>query len=132
MDDDQQNEPGLILASVLGIAVTLAILVAVLSGVLSALNANAPTATGVPAVAAPVSAGSAAATPPAAAAGARLYFDTGKSEVNAELARRGAFTVRDALAGAGVASDKIELAKPRQTTGSTDEREARRVEVSAQ
>ena len=47
-------------------------------------------------------------------------------------AKQRAFAVRDALTGAGLTADQIELSKPQETTGGGDEREARRVEVSAQ
>ena len=163
MDDDQQNEPGLLLAWILGIAVTIAIVVAILSGVLGALGSSS----GAPA---------AAAAPPAAdkpvvgGAAAKLYFATGKAELpadaaaalaplidalkagkarklvisgyhdatgdpaqNAELAKQRAFAVRDALSGAGLTAEQIELSKPQETIGGgSDDREARRVEISAQ
>lgn len=165
MDDDQQNEPGLLLAWILGIAVTIAIVVAVLTGVLGALN-SAGGSSAAPAAAASAPAGSAAAP---ADAGVKLYFASGKAELpadaaatlaplidalkagkakklvisgyhdasgdpaqNAELAKQRAFAVRDALTGAGLTAEQIELSKPQETTGGGDEREARRVEVSAQ
>jgi K(+)-stimulated pyrophosphate-energized sodium pump len=70
-----------------------------------------------------------------AKAGARLkvsgYHDaTGDVGQNQELAKQRALAVRDYLKSAGVAEDKIELAKPELTTGSGNEAEARRVEVS--
>lgn len=169
MDDDQQNEPGLLLAWILGIAVTIAIVVAVLTGVLGALNSAGGSS------AAPAAAASAPADKPAdsaaapADAGVKLYFASGKAELpadaaatlaplidalksgkakklvisgyhdasgdpaqNAELAKQRAFAVRDALTGAGLTAEQIELSKPQETTGGGDEREARRVEVSAQ
>jgi len=174
MDDDQQNEPGLLLAWILGIAVTIAIVVAVLSGVLSALGSSSASSA---APAAPVTAAAPAADKPAEGAAApaaamgpaKLYFSTGKAELpaeaaatlaplidalkagkakklvisgyhdatgdpaqNAELAKQRAFAVRDALTGAGLTAEQIELSKPQETTGGGDEREARRVEVSAQ
>lgn len=169
MDDDQQNEPGLLLAWILGIAVTIAIVVAVLTGVLGALNsAGGSSAAPAAATSAPADkpAGSAAAP---ADAGVKLYFASGKAELpadaaatlaplidalksgkakklvisgyhdasgdpaqNAELAKQRAFAVRDALTGAGLMAEQIELSKPQETTGGGDEREARRVEVSAQ
>ncbi|MBP8309907.1 MAG: OmpA family protein [Burkholderiaceae bacterium] len=175
MDDDQQNEPGLLLAWILGIAVTIAIVVAVLSGVLSALGSSSASSA---APAAPVTAAAPAADKPAEGAAApaaamgpaKLYFSTGKAELpaeaaatlaplidalkagkakklvisgyhdatgdpvqNAELAKQRAFAVRDALTGAGLTAEQIELSKPQETTGgSGDDREARRVEVSAQ
>ena len=62
------------------------------------------------------------------------YHDaTGDPVQNAELAKQRAFAVRDALTGAGLTAEQIELSKPQETTGgSGDDREARRVEVSAQ
>ena len=165
MDDDQQNEPGLLLAWILGIAVTIAIVVAVLTGVLGALD-SAGGSSAAPAAAASAPAASAAAP---ADAGAKVYFASGKAELpadaaatlaplidalksgkakklvisgyhdasgdpaqNAELAKQRAFAVRDALTGAGLMAEQIELSKPQETTGGGDEREARRVEVSAQ
>jgi len=46
------------------------------------------------------------------------------------LAKQRALVVRDQLKTAGIAEDKIELAKPQLTQGSGDNAEARRVEVS--
>ena len=61
------------------------------------------------------------------------YHDaSGDPAQNAELAKQRAFAVRDALTGAGLMAEQIELSKPQETTGGGDEREARRVEVSAQ
>jgi len=54
----------------------------------------------------------------------------GSLEVNTALAKRRAETVRRVLVREGVAADRIVLAKPQQTTGSGDNREARRVEVT--
>ncbi|MCB2019127.1 MAG: OmpA family protein [Hydrogenophaga sp.] len=54
---------------------------------------------------------------------------TGDPAKNAELAKKRAFAVRDALKAAGVAESGIELKKPEQTTGSGNNAEARRVEV---
>lgn len=54
----------------------------------------------------------------------------GSLEANTALARRRAETVRRILIREGVAADRIVLAKPQQTTGSGDNREARRVEVT--
>ncbi len=175
MDDDQQNEPGLLLAWILGIAVTIAIVVAVLSGVLGALGGSGA-ATPAPAATAstdkPADTASAAtpAAPVADALLAKIYFASGKADLpaeaaaslaplidamksgkakklvvsgyhdatgdpaqNAELAKQRAFAVRDALGAAGVTAEQIELSKPQETTGAAgDDREARRVEVSAQ
>ncbi|MDP2016680.1 OmpA family protein [Hydrogenophaga sp.] len=70
----------------------------------------------------------------AAKAGKRLVLSgfhdaTGDPAFNAELARKRALAVRDALVGAGVAVTSMELKKPEQTTGSGNDAEARRVEV---
>jgi outer membrane protein OmpA-like peptidoglycan-associated protein len=51
---------------------------------------------------------------------------------NADLARRRALAVRAALKAAGVPDAQIELAKPRQLTGSGSDADARRVEISLQ
>ena len=104
--------------------------------------------------AAPVSAP--VATPPAAPAPilpARVHFETGKMalsaddmnviaavagelkgspgvEQNLELAKQRAIAVRDALKSAGVAEDRLTLAKPRSAiTGAGADAEARRVEI---
>lgn len=58
------------------------------------------------------------------------YHDaTGDAEVNAELAKRRAQAVRDAVLALGVAQEQIELTKPAQTLASGSNEEARRVEV---
>ena len=54
---------------------------------------------------------------------------TGDAAVNADLAKRRAQAVRDALLGLGVEEATIELAKPAQTLASGSNDEARRVEV---
>lgn len=60
------------------------------------------------------------------------YHDkTGNPEQNAELAKNRAKAVRDELTRAGVTEAQIEMRKPIETEGSGDDREARRVEVSA-
>ncbi|PVX97812.1 cytochrome c oxidase subunit II [Paraburkholderia unamae] len=56
---------------------------------------------------------------------------SGKADVNADLARRRAQAVRDALKAAGIAEDHIILKKPETITGSANAKEARRVEISA-
>jgi K(+)-stimulated pyrophosphate-energized sodium pump len=71
----------------------------------------------------------------AKAAGSKVkisgYHDaTGDLAANQELAKQRALVVRDQLKSAGIAEDKIELAKPELTQGSGDNAEARRVEVS--
>jgi len=70
----------------------------------------------------------------AAKAGKRLTLSgfhdaTGDPAFNAELAKQRAIVVRDALVGAGVAENAMELRKPEQTTGTGANAEARRVEV---
>ena len=61
------------------------------------------------------------------------YHDaTGSVAVNAEVAKKRAFAVRDALKAAGVNDDKIELKKPEELTASGSNAEARRVEVTVQ
>ncbi len=70
----------------------------------------------------------------AAKAGKRLVVSgfhdaTGDPAFNAELAKKRALAVRDALVGAGVAETSMELKKPEQTTGTGNDAEARRVEV---
>jgi len=57
---------------------------------------------------------------------------TGNADQNAELARRRALVVRDALTAAGVAESQIELKKPEQVNGAGSDAEARRVEISLQ
>ena len=61
------------------------------------------------------------------------YHDaTGSVAVNAEVAKKRAFAVRDALKAAGVNDNKIELKKPEELTASGSNAEARRVEVTVQ
>jgi photosynthetic reaction center cytochrome c subunit len=55
---------------------------------------------------------------------------TGDAAKNEELAKQRAFAVRDALKGAGIAEDRIQLKKPESTTGTGSNAEARRVEVA--
>lgn len=58
------------------------------------------------------------------------YHDaSGDAALNAELAKRRALAVRDALLSLGLAEARIELSKPALTTGTGSPREARRVEV---
>jgi outer membrane protein OmpA-like peptidoglycan-associated protein len=71
----------------------------------------------------------------AAKAGKQLVISgfhdaTGDAAFNAELAKQRAVGVRDALMGAGVTESSIELKKPEETTGSGNNAEARRVEVT--
>ncbi len=56
----------------------------------------------------------------------------GDPDRNADLARRRALAVRATLKAAGVVDAQIELAKPRQLTGSGSDADARRVEISLQ
>ena len=71
----------------------------------------------------------------AAKGGKRLVLSgfhdaTGDPAMNAELAKQRAFSVRDALVGAGVAESSLELKKPEQMLDSVGSNaEARRVEV---
>ena len=59
------------------------------------------------------------------------YHDaSGDAAANAELAKQRAFAVRDLLTSAGVGERSIELSKPAVTTGDSDAREARRVDVT--
>ena len=61
------------------------------------------------------------------------YHDaTGSAVANAEVAKKRAFAVRDALKSAGVTDDKIELKKPEELNASGSNAEARRVEVALQ
>lgn len=69
-----------------------------------------------------------------AAPGQRLVISgfhdaTGDPAKNAELAKERAKAVRAALQAAGVDASRLVLRKPESTTGSGDDREARRVEV---
>lgn len=57
---------------------------------------------------------------------------TGNAAQNAELAKRRALVVRDALMAAGVAQGQIELKRPEQVSGAGPDAEARRVEISLQ
>ncbi len=58
------------------------------------------------------------------------YHDsTGNLAQNQELAKKRAFSVRDALIALGVPAEQVELKKPEQSQGSGNNAEARRVEV---
>ena len=58
------------------------------------------------------------------------YHDsTGNLAQNQELAKKRAFSVRDALVALGVPADQVEQKKPEQSAGTGDNAEARRVEV---
>jgi len=70
----------------------------------------------------------------AAKGGKRLVLSgfhdaTGNPAQNAELAKKRALSVRDALVGAGVAVASLELKKPEEAVGTGNDAEARRVEV---
>lgn len=70
----------------------------------------------------------------AAKAGKKLVLSgfhdaTGNPAMNAELAKKRALALRDALVAVGVAESSIVMSKPEQTTGSGDDAQARRVEV---
>lgn len=53
----------------------------------------------------------------------------GDANANAVLARNRAVGARDALLAAGVPAGRIVMVKPQETTGGSDDREARRVDV---
>ncbi|WP_345812752.1 cytochrome c oxidase subunit II [Paraburkholderia sp. PREW-6R] len=55
---------------------------------------------------------------------------TGSADLNAKLAKSRAEAVRDAMKAAGIAEDHIILKKPETITGSSDAKEARRVQIS--
>ena len=58
------------------------------------------------------------------------YTDaTGSADANADLAKRRAQAVRDALKAAGIAEDRIVLKKPETITGGSNAKEARRVQI---
>jgi cytochrome c oxidase subunit II len=59
------------------------------------------------------------------------YTDkTGSHEANLELAKERAKAVRSALEAAGIPRTRIEMKPPAEITGSTDNKEARRVEIN--
>lgn len=57
---------------------------------------------------------------------------TGTAAVNAEVARKRAIAVRDALIVAGIPAERVLLRRPAVTLGGTEAAEARRVEVRVQ
>lgn len=60
------------------------------------------------------------------------YTDqTGNRDANLDLAKARAKAVREALITAGIAKDRINMKPPAEITGSTDNKEARRVEINA-
>lgn len=58
-----------------------------------------------------------------------FHDETGGKDVNEELSKKRALSVKNALMGWGVAEEQIELRKPADTEGSGNNAEARRVEV---
>ncbi|HEU4457708.1 MAG TPA: photosynthetic reaction center cytochrome PufC [Methylibium sp.] len=63
-----------------------------------------------------------------------FHSASGGADLNAELAKQRAFTVRDSLLGAGIATERVALAKPveMQANGGGEDPSARRVEVKVQ
>lgn len=61
-----------------------------------------------------------------------FHDESGSAEVNAEIAKQRASTVRNALIAEGVASDAVQLRKPEMALGDGDAVEARRVEIRIQ
>ncbi len=72
------------------------------------------------------------ANPAAAVLISGFHDATGNPEHNADLAKRRAQAVRHALEANGVPPERLQLAKPQQTTGGSDPKEARRVELRLQ
>ena len=61
------------------------------------------------------------------------YHDPrGEKAKNEELAKNRAMSVRDVLMAAGVAESRFDLRKPQETTGTGDNAEARRVELTVE
>jgi outer membrane protein OmpA-like peptidoglycan-associated protein len=60
-----------------------------------------------------------------------FHDQSGDLAKNQELAKNRAKVVKDLLLSAGVPEDRIMMQKPTETTGGADDKEARRVEVSA-
>ena len=60
---------------------------------------------------------------------AGFHDKTGDPAVNADLAKQRALAVRNLLVAAGVTEGRIVMNPPAETTGGSDDREARRVEV---
>jgi outer membrane protein OmpA-like peptidoglycan-associated protein len=63
---------------------------------------------------------------------AGFHDSKGNAAANAELARKRALAVHDALKDAGVPESRITLQKPEQMAGSGSDAEARRVEITLQ
>ena len=84
MDDDQQNESNVLIAWVLGIAVTIAIAVSLIIGVVAALSGDKPAQAPAAAAAGEVDQAPAMATGPGVPQLVKFYFDTGKAELPAD------------------------------------------------
>jgi len=61
-----------------------------------------------------------------------FHDESGSAQVNADVSKQRAFSVRDAFAANGVAPELLKLRKPEVTLGDGDAAEARRVEVRIQ
>ncbi len=61
-----------------------------------------------------------------------FHDKTGPANVNAEVSKARALAVAAALRAAGLTDAQIDLRKPQETTGDGNNREARRVEVTAE
>jgi K(+)-stimulated pyrophosphate-energized sodium pump len=61
-----------------------------------------------------------------------FHDPTGDKAQNEDLAKNRAKVVREALAAAGIGEDRVVMQKPQETTGTGDNAEARRVEVTIQ
>lgn len=72
------------------------------------------------------------ANPNAKATISGFHDPTGNKAHNEELALNRARTVRSTMEAAGISRDRVVMAKPAETTGTGEAREARRVEVSVQ
>lgn len=60
-----------------------------------------------------------------------FHDKTGDAGKNQELGKNRAKVVKELLLSAGVSEDRVMMQKPTETTGAGDDKEARRVEVSA-
>lgn len=61
-----------------------------------------------------------------------FHDESGSAQVNADIARQRANTVRNALIAEGVAAEVVQLRKPEMTLGGGEAAEARRVEIHVQ
>jgi outer membrane protein OmpA-like peptidoglycan-associated protein len=61
-----------------------------------------------------------------------FHDQSGSAEVNAQVARDRALSVRDALVSAGIPVERVLLRRPAVTLGGGDAAEARRVEIRVQ